>query len=243
VIRHVLDKFGPDMVTYLDADLYFFAPPSILLEEFEKSKGSVLITEHRFTPGHERALIRGKYCVQFMTFRRDEQGLAVLSWWGERCLEWCYARLEDGKFGDQKYLDDWTERFPGVHVLEHPGGGVAPWNAGRYRVSLDNGRLWGEEQGSGRKFAIVFYHFHHLRIYDNGYVDLGHFRLPHELKKLAYVPYLVALEDAAGQIKRFDDSLDPHGIVPPPASFYDMLVRLKRRMKGSYLAYQRLRSM
>lgn len=243
VIRHVLDNHGPDMVTYLDADLYFFASPAILLEEFRRSGGSILITEHRFTPGHERALVRGRYCVQFMTFRRDAQGLAALSWWGERCLEWCYARLEDGKFGDQKYLDDWTVRFPGVHVLEHPGGGVAPWNAGRYRISMENGRLCGEETGSGRRFGIVFYHFHHLRIYDNGYLDLGHFRLPGELKKLAYVPYLVALEKAADDIAGIDASLDPHGITAPPLRCYDRLVLLKRRILGSYLPYQRLRSM
>lgn len=243
VIRHVLDNFGPEMVTYLDADLFFFASPSILLDEFRRSGGSVLITEHRFTPGHERALIRGRYCVQFMTFRGDDRGREVLSWWGERCLEWCYARLEEGKFGDQKYLDDWTERFAGVHVLEHPGGGVAPWNAGRYMVFTDNGRLHGEEKASGRRLEVVFYHFHHLRIYDNGYVDLGHFRLSRELKKLAYVPYLAALEEAAGDIGGIDGSFDPNGTTPPPAGLYDMLVLFKRRMMGSYLTYQRLRSM
>ena len=35
-----------DRITYLDADLYFFDSTSKIFEEFEKSNGHVLITEH-----------------------------------------------------------------------------------------------------------------------------------------------------------------------------------------------------
>ena len=79
------------------------------------------------------------YNVQFMTFRRDARGLEALHWWRDRCIEWCYYRVEDGKLGDQKYLDDWPERFDGVHVLEHPGGGLAPWNVENYELARRNG--------------------------------------------------------------------------------------------------------
>jgi hypothetical protein len=67
-----------------------------------------------------------------MYFDNTEQGLKVLNWWRDRCLEWCFNRFEDGKFGDQKYLDDWTDRFEGIHVLKHLGGGLAPWNVQQY---------------------------------------------------------------------------------------------------------------
>ena len=50
VISYVLDTFKLPEITYLDADLYFFAEPSILLDEFSASSASVLITEHRFAP-------------------------------------------------------------------------------------------------------------------------------------------------------------------------------------------------
>lgn len=240
VISDALDRFGLDAVTYLDADLWFFASPGVLIDEFDRSNASVMLTEHRFTPGHEKALVRGKYCVQFMSFRNDDRGRVPLRWWCDRCLEWCYDRLEEGKFGDQKYLDDWIDRFEGVHILQNPGGGVAPWNAGRYRFALRTGTLVATEKKSKENFPIIFYHFHHVRMYDNGRVDLGHFRLPRELRLLAYAPYLSALEREAGFIRTHDDSFDPHGIRSPAPGLFERLVRIKRWLKGSYPTYHSL---
>src|SRR3989338_403098 len=87
-------------VTYLDADLFFFAPPKLLLDEFEHSGKHVLITEHAYDPRYERfgrAKRGGRFCVQFITLRRSPEGAKVMRWWQDRCLEWCYARVEDGK--------------------------------------------------------------------------------------------------------------------------------------------------
>jgi hypothetical protein len=150
----------PDLeaITYLDADLMFFRDPEPIWHEF--GDDSVLIVPHRYAPQwepHEET--SGTYNVEFMSFRRDERGLEALHWWRDRCLEWCYFRVEDGKMGDQKYLDDWPERFPGVHVLEHPGGGLAPWNVERYELARRNGSVLVDER------ELVFYHYHSLRLY------------------------------------------------------------------------------
>ena len=68
----------------------------------------MLITEHRFSPHHDHSRTSGIYNVQFMTFRNDARGLAALRWWRAACLESCELNPEEGKCGDQKYLDDWS---------------------------------------------------------------------------------------------------------------------------------------
>ena len=195
VIRYVLETYKLEQVTYLDADLRFYEKPSLLLAEFEQADASVLITEHRYTPRHDQSATSGIYCVQFMTFNADERGLKVLQWWQDRCLEWCYARFEDGKFGDQKYLDDWPKRFEGVHVLQHLGGGVAPWNIQQYRIQELGNKLYVNE------FLIVFYHFHAYKYYADGrhdFVSLYH--LNSEVVNLLYRPYGLALLKAYEEI-------------------------------------------
>jgi hypothetical protein len=147
-----------DAITYLDADMMFFSHPRPLFEEF--AEDSVMIVPHRYPPEWEEwADWDGIYNVGLVAFRRDDRALEVLRWWRERCLEWCFRRHEDGKFGDQKYLDDWPERFAGVHVLRHPGGGLGPWNARRYRLECRDGRLTVDGD------PVVFYHYQGLSLY------------------------------------------------------------------------------
>jgi hypothetical protein len=168
-------------VTYLDADLYFLKEVQPIFSEFVASGKAVLITEHAYAPNHDKSATLGVYCVQFVTFVRDASE-PVRQWWQERCLEWCYARAENGKFGDQKYLDHWPETFPElVHVLQHPEWMLAPWNATRFPYSL--GKI---------------YHFHGLRILDAASVTLRPvgYSLPKPLVEQVYHPYLQSLKRA-----------------------------------------------
>jgi hypothetical protein len=143
-----------ERVTYLDADLFFFGSPKPFFEEFERSGKHVLVTEHAYDPRYDRTRRSGRFCVQFITFRRTKEAEKVMRWWQERCLEWCYDRVEAGKFGDQKYLDQWPELFEHeVHILQQKDKTLAPWNVDYYYEQLGNGGT-----------APVFYHFHGLRI-------------------------------------------------------------------------------
>lgn len=206
-ILYIIEKFKVTSCTYLDADMYFYRDPKVLFEEM--GQRSVLITEHRYPAAFDRSSSSGKYCVQFITFRNDENGMKALKWWRNACIEWCYDRYEDGKFGDQKYLDDWTTRFSGVHVLQHPGGGVAAWNVEQYRfVSRKDDMVLLSDKKSGYQFEVVFFHFHHVRFFLNDLVDLGWREPANSIVLNLYAPYFIELANAEKSIKAIDSNFN-----------------------------------
>jgi hypothetical protein len=203
-ILYIFNTYKVENCTYIDADLYFYSSPQVLFDEMNGK--SVLITQHRFTPKYDRSKIAGKYCVQFMTFKNNPDGLKVLNWWVDACLEWCYDRYEDGKFGDQKYLDDWIVRFKGiVHDLAHLGGGMAPWNIQQYEITdTTNDQLYFKTIDGAVNFQAVFFHFHYVRFYENDLVDLGWLRFEKEIIYTLYGNYLKELDKALAVIKKID---------------------------------------
>jgi hypothetical protein len=189
-------------ITYLDADLLFYSRAEPLFDEM--GDASVLITPHRYAPEYAHHIVSGVYNVQFLTFRRTDDGLRALRWWRDRCLEWCYYRLEDGKLGDQKYLDDWPERFSGVHVLEHPGGGLAPWNALAHAVED------GADGVTVDGLPLIFFHFHRVRLRHDGrhaYRPPG-YHVPRKVVRHVYRPYLNALRQATAEVRGVEPNFE-----------------------------------
>jgi hypothetical protein len=164
-------------VTYVDADVYLLKSPRPIFEEFEKSGKAVLITDHAYDPEYDQSAVSGQYCVQFMTFVR-EKCEPVRRWWEDRCIEWCFDHFEDGKLGDQKYLDDWPIRFgESVHVLTQLDALLAPWNARRFPYS-----------------RAIAWHFHGLRLLANNKVLLhGPYAVPEVVHQAVYGQYLQEL--------------------------------------------------
>ena len=217
----ILEKH-PDvnLITYLDADLFFFADPQPLFEEL--GDGSVGIIGHRFPPRLKDRERYGLYNVGWLNFRRDERGLACLRWWRERCIEWCFDREDAGRFADQKYLDDWPTRFPGVVVIQHEGANVAPWNVepSKLRLSGDN-VLVGNE-------PLIFFHFHGLKqigrwVFDPAWKEYG-VEPSALLRRRVYLPYMRALAEVSRTLLRSSSrAAIPSGVrfakkAPTPAS-------------------------
>lgn len=188
---------GIDAITYLDADLFFFQDSLPLAQEL--GDASILILEHRYSPDHESATPRrGIYNVSVLSFRNDQNGLACLLWWRERCLEWCFNRVEDGKFGDQRYLDDWLSRFPNVRIVQNKGIGLAPWNISNYTVSVRNRRIHVDDD------PLIIYHFHSLRIITRSLYDLADpsYKITREHAQLIYQPYMRELQATMREVNQ-----------------------------------------
>lgn len=231
IIDFCIRNFNLSQCTYLDADLFFFSSANKLIDEMGTS--SVLITDHRYTPKYDQSKTSGKYCVQFMTFKNDNRGMTALRWWKDRCLEWCYDRIENGKFGDQKYLDDWPNRFEGVYELQHEGGGLAPWNIQQYQVASNNKLLSIKSRVNATGWPVVFYHFHALRFLTNDKVDLGTYALSSNVINLIYRPYLHILAEK-------NKVLLQHGVKFPVQNYSTkkripiVLHKMLRRLLGVY---------
>jgi len=235
-ILYVLENFRVENCTYLDADMFFYSSPKAIFDEM--GDNSILITEHRYTPIYDKSKKSGKYCVQFVTFKNDENGLTALKWWRERCLEWCYAKLEDRKYGDQMYLDDWTTRFKGVHVMQHLGGGLAAWNVQQYVFFKSSEKMFGKEIKTGKEFEVIFYHFHYLRLLKNGFVELGRRTLDDNVKDLFYKPYFRELIKIGKEINQIDNSFDPNGSSDYIFNWKTPLLYAWRKIRSTYNIYK-----
>lgn len=185
-----------DLITYLDADLFFFNSPKAVFDEI--SDHSIAIIEHRFPAYLNDTGANGKYNVGWLSFRKDGAGLAALRWWRAKCLEWCYDRPDAGRMADQKYLDDWPSRFSGVRVLQHKGANLAPWNIGGYWLYWQGNQVYVEED------PLIFFHFHGFRqvnrwIYLTNLASF-HIKLSTFMRNYLFAPYIGALLDAKREV-------------------------------------------
>jgi len=208
-VLYVLKKSKAKIVTYLDADLYFYSSVTSAVEEVGKS--SILAVEHRFPEGREHmAKGTGRFNVAFNVFRNNETGIKCLKRWREQCLEWCYWRLEDGKLGDQMYLDEWPDLYKKELVIsKNLGVDAAPWNISQYKVSKKGSWV------SINDFKLVCYHFHQFQILGPSHFSrvLG-YTLPKDVIDFIYKPY----ESELKKQHKFVRSFDPDFKIEPPKS-------------------------
>ena len=189
-------RAGMERITYVDADMFFFASPAVIFEAMDAAKASVLVTPHRFPPWLRRYERHGIFNVGLLSFRNDAAGRGCLDDWRDRCLAWCYDRLEDGKYADQKYLDAWPERLgAALLVLPDEGVNLAPWN-------------WGEIDFGQRRWVddgeLVLFHFARFRPVNGGrrWVSgqLEYGVMPRKMRNAIYGPYVRALSAARDEI-------------------------------------------
>jgi hypothetical protein len=184
-------------LAYLDADLFFFSQVQPIWDEL--GGHSVLIVPHRYPSWHDDSKYYGRFNVGVVGFRRDDSSRACIEWWREQCLASTTLDSDGERYGDQKYLDAWPQRFSGVVESSHSGVNVAPWNWAGHRFEVDHGGVRVDDS------PLVVYHFAQFKRisatwFDSGQLEYG--IMPRALRNRIYGEYWTALQSAEAEIQR-----------------------------------------
>lgn len=215
--RKIINEQKTNFIALADCDIMFFQSPEIIFEEFEGA--DIIIQPNNFSYQYEKDFIPvGYYCTSFQCFRNNKNARKILDWWYIQCLKWCSSNFEKGKFGDQKYLDDWRIRFKKVREVENPGANVAPWNVQKFDLSNKNNKIL-----INGKWPLIYYHFHSFRmnLSDYRYIITGdrenNYKIDAMTIDLIYTPYIKLMKETIKMLKKIKEykdytSLNPTGI-------------------------------
>jgi hypothetical protein len=200
-ILHVLEREAScEWVTYLDGDLFFFDTPEKIFGELEESAFAII--PHRYTPKLKKLQKYGVYNVGWVGVRNHSDGISAVSWWRNKCIEWCYDYVDGDRFADQGYLETLLTRFPRVKAIENIGANLAPWNIGNYRIEYRATKVLINET-----HPLIFFHFQGLRKGMGFFIFSSHrkYRAPFtkDVRSHIYKPYVdevLAIERAIGPI-------------------------------------------
>ncbi len=191
IIKYAVDKTPRgSLVTYLDADLYFFQNPKGIFEDLRGY--SVGIIQHNY-PWFLSRLERkyGTYNVGLLAFLNDSEGNKVLNWWASSCIDWCHDYPNEGRYADQGYLNGFAQISNRVTVLRNPGYNLAPWNTATNKIEII------KKQISVDGYPLTFFHFHGLKRMGKSWLtsQLNYFSIMRpSLIEAIYEPYALQLE-------------------------------------------------
>ena len=192
LVRHIFKiDAESDFIIYVDSDCYFY---SDILEMTTNWAGgsNIFVHEHRYSP--LRKLWEdsaGRFNVGVVGFRgKSDEAWKCLERWRLQVIAVCELNPEKGLCGDQAYLNEWPDLYPGLQIMRSAGEGAAPWNVEPLLARRNKKKVLVDEQ------ILIFYHFHALRLGINkklrilcsklayGYV------IPFSFRKFVYSPYL-----------------------------------------------------
>ena len=188
---YIFSNFKISKLVYLDCDLFFYSDPTELIIN---SHYSITIVRQ----GNKDSRY-GKLNVGFIIYNKDKFTLEKLKIWSNQCSDWCYDRISDEKYADQKYLDDWLKFDDNVKVLDCINYNVAPWNIEQKHYFVENSKLYHK---TGK--PVIFIHFHGLSFMKKNFFTSGFSIYNKNLNKIIlkniYYPYVNKLHEIEKRI-------------------------------------------
>ncbi len=224
-----------EVVTYLDADLLFYASPQPIFAAMENA--SVGLIGHRHHWWAKRLEKYGRFNVGWVSFRRDDVARQAATWWRARCIEWCFGYVDGERFADQKYLDHMFRKFPKVVEITNPGTNLGPWNICRHSLARGTGNSLVVDGA----FPLIFFHYSGVmetkpNVYLCSNVSyLGPFS--RTVRDCLYRPYIALLERIREELGGLPEEDTPNlrGTLPARRHRLAPLLRMAGLIAGHYI--------
>ncbi len=197
---HIFEKYeNVASLLYLDADIYLFSRPDRCFKALERH--TVLLTHHNFSQPYKHLYRKkGRFNAGIIGFKRCGTALSYLKWWRKKCIEWCFDVVSEGRFADQKYLENFLKPYGSAYLEENIGMNAAVWNLEDKEVHCR-----GEDIFIGGDL-LVFYHFSSFMILGENEFDLWKWdslKVSGSAKELIYFPYARAVAESIKKIKPY----------------------------------------
>ena len=228
-MHYVMNKIPDgDALVFSDNDVIYFSSPKNILNRIASLGKSIAIVPHRFPKEKEYMNERvGRYNAGLVYFIAGENSRLCIRDWRKECVNWCYLKYENGRFGDQLYMNAWPEKYTGVYEIPDKGVNVGSWSLSNWKVSKKEGIFYIDES------LLVCYHYHRIKFYIDGNTvkPLPIYIFHDEL----YQAYTAMLQYAWDKMHAIEKNW-PYGFIEKPGIlrlWKQRVTRLVRKIKGT----------
>lgn len=224
-VQYILSKIrDEDIVFYIDADSYFFMElPNVGLFK----EASLILSPHYFPSSRDSSMEVGRYNAGFVGFKKNNIGIKAVNLWCDLCTDWCFAYKCDGKFADQKYLDQISSIF--LNSVAETSFGI---NLGLWSFSSDTRVQTKKSSFQVGESMLISFHFHSIRFSRFFiFMDLHRYQklaFSRDLYKKIYAPYVSDLKDVKKTLKNmgFESKMFENITIPRGMSFKNFMKTL-----------------
>lgn len=194
-----------DNIIWIDGDMEFLSDTIPVYDKWGAQ--SVLLVDQLYTGPYEYLVnTYGKYQGGFVGFKKNKTGIACLKWWQQKCIDWCFEKPDSGRWTDQKYIDEFEERFKDVVILEGKAINLTPFAIYRFNSELNkkiekqDGCIYLDDK------KIILYHYYGFKYYNSTFSDLCCYWMMFDEAtiKNIYIPYINKYREAMEFVKSID---------------------------------------
>ena len=141
IFSWIFDNYQYQNVLYFDSDILLYKSLESIISKL--SQYDALLTPHIKEPINDDKRPNeldfnksGYFNLGFIGFKKSQNVLTFLDWWGKRTSEHCYINFNKSYFVDQRWID-YAPLFLNPYIIKEPGYNVAYFNLHEYINKID----------------------------------------------------------------------------------------------------------